>query len=340
MANAVVSKNVLERTKKELVAATKRWDKGLCYGFHTDLEGKNKRWAVTYCHAWLSDCYFTYQLTGRLGVNEDGAYKDPNYTAYETKPNAQNFLIANCHSRELATCSKEACDFLIRWVAHESPFSEFILNKDDDDNLVNGGVVVLCGPDGLNYTEAMWMFKVLRFHTEGSQAADTFMELVKAGVDGMLAIFVANYYRSVNKNKFNFTGLMGHLTTIREGDADVLAWVARKTRNDVRESYDLFKFSKNEERPKDYKILHQAKIKSFSKPVKIDDGWGKAVEVEASDKQAFIKEVLAWQDEIGKHVDIKAAQAVRFRRGVPIEIKDPPPPPMPTASTVYLDLDL
>lgn len=340
MANAVVSTKVLEKTKKDLISATKNWDKGLCYGFHTDLKGENKRWAVTYCHAWLSDCYFTYQLANRWSDKVKDAYRDPNYTAYDTKKDAENFLIANCHSRELATCSKDACDFLIRWVAHESPFSEFILNKDDDDNLVNGGVVVLCGPDGLNYTEAMWMFKVLRFHTEGSQAADTFMELVKAGVDGMLALFVANFYRTVNKNTFNFTGLMAHMTTIRENDADVLAWVARKTRKDSRESYDLFKFGKQEERPKGYKTLHTAKIKGFSKPVKMDDGWGKQIAIEGSSKENFIKEVLAWQDEIGQHIDIKAAQTVRFSRGMPIEIKDAPPPPMPTASTVYLDLDL
>ena len=169
---------VVETSKKWLKVNSADWEGGVCRGdtVYTDT-GLCVFEAHSACHSWV-----TYAF-GKACFGKGGGY----YQNWDRKyvEGARAFLTLSCHSkvRTAHNCSDEASDFLIDWIANESPFSEFVLNRDDPDSLHEGGVILLCGPGGLTLSQTMWVCKVLRFTVEGGSASETFMALVKGGVD-------------------------------------------------------------------------------------------------------------------------------------------------------------
>lgn len=316
----VISDKVLAVAKKRLIEETAKWAGGVCQGALLHMDGKDMDTRVyTACHAWVSHAFklITKPLKGDMyGYNWASDYK----------AGAKPFLVLTCHRK--GSAKQESSDRLIRWLANESPFSEFVLNRDDDESLVKGGMVLLCGPGGLNNAQALWMCKVSRFTTEGNKAADVFADLVNGGVDGMLAVYVASYIRGESKGGYTFTGLEGHSTVISGGygkdahGADVVGMMNRKLNFKPISTMTVFETPKLDNRAKALKdpVL---RIQGFTKAVAKDDGWGGKVQAAHVDAEALVANVKAWEAELQVLV-----------RGEEV------PPAMPTADTVYLEVDL
>lgn len=325
-----VSDKVLDDAKKWLVEKSKTWTTGVCLGQCVDMSGKylaGKDYGA--CHAWLRTPFSALKKT-RDKTNYDWA------TADDYAENAKPFLTMTCHSKKRSKniCSGEACDFLVLWMAKESPFSQFILNRDDDKSLTEGGVVILCGPGGVTHAQCMWICKVLRFITEGAKAADVFMTLVKGGVDPMLAVLVASYVRTMNGATFGYTGLEGHSSVFGAYEGTPAGVVyGLLTRNFEPKSVNTRTvFSK----PKNLKTGKTenpgTKIKGFCKPVTKSDGWGGMVKGDGADASELITRVLQWQAEL--------VSVLPDYDGTLPPIIQPDPPQMPNENTVYLELDL
>lgn len=317
-----VDETLLKEAGEYLRKEAKGWKHGVCSGKCIYLDDPKKGGLVyealhTACHSWVT---YSYGIAC-FGVRGFYGPWGQRYVA-----NARNFLTLTCHSRKRSKsiCSPEASDFLIRWMARESPFSRFILNRDDDETLCEGGAILLCGPDGLTLPQAMWVCKVLRFTTEGSKAADTFMTLVKGGVDPMLAVLVASHVRSVKGAVFGYTGPEGHSTVFQYGDqTDVASLVSRKL-NPVADSTSTVFSSTKKVKAEDHTPLTNpvAKIKSFCKPYSKPDGWGGYLTGEGAEGPDLVKHVLEWEREIKDCLQPES------------------PPAPPDSSTVYLDLDM
>ena len=271
-----VTKKVLDKCKKALIEHSSEWFHGVCNGLVGDiLTGETKDGRNTACHAWVSQAFRARK------ENKYGGWSMP-YTK-----GAKPFLILDCHPQpggRDTSCTKEAADFLILWMARESPFSKYVLNRDDEESLLRGGVILFCGPGGLTHTEAVWVCKVLRFKTEGGSAADVFMELVRGGVDGMLAIYVASIVRSKTGATFGYTGPEGHSTVVNSGTS-LKGFVTRKRNKDADHTSDLFGFGES----------YFTKVKGFCKPIRKADGWGGTVVGEGA--VDLIERVLEWQEQ-------------------------------------------
>jgi hypothetical protein len=314
---ADVSDKVLAVAKKKLIEMNEKWVWGMCSGTCLDLEGKEMIIPHTACHSWVG---FTYAKVRGAG---ESMYSSSWKTTYPK--NAKPFLVLSCHSkkRSKSVCSPEAMDAIILWMARESPFSEFVLNRDDDDSLLNGGIILLCGPGALTEAQSMWVCKVLRYSTEGAKALDTWLALYKGGVNPLLAVLVCSYVRTIKGTTFGYTGTEGHSAVFGEygGEPDIASLLEGKINPDARQTADVFR---NDTKAKNAKIGKQALpsvvIKGFCTPYMGDDGWGGKVEAEGAEGPEFVKRVLEWQRDN--------------------EPEAPTPPPLPTESTVYLELDL
>lgn len=329
-----VSEKVLDDCKSWLIATSKAWTAGVCKGKTVYIDGKEEGKDIamghTACHSWVTSSFGKVCLQSK---NEEYYWNDWN-TPYSA--NARNFLTLNCHSkvRSKTVCSPEATDFLVLWMAKESPFSQFVLNRDDDRSLTEGGVILLCGPDGLTLSQAVWVCKVLRFITEGAKAADTFMTLVKGGVDPMLAVLVASHVRSIKGAVFGYTGVEGHSTVFSayyyQKNAEPLLGLLTRTLNPkASNTTEVFQNPEGIKVPRLEKATD--KIKSFCKPFKKSDGWGGYVQGVGADASDLVTRVLQWQAELGQLLP-------DYDATFPPVLQ--PDPPMPDSNTVYLELDL
>lgn len=325
-----VSAEIIDQCKKWLKKESDLWTTAVCRGTTTRLD----KWQEmaqphTACHSWLTYA-FGHVYRERHGGGYWGGTLDYNNYIEGAEP----FLAMTCHSKvraKYAACTPEACDFLVRWMANESPFSEFILNRDDDKSLTEGGVILLCGPGGLNLQQAMWVFKVLRFVTEGANAPDTFMKLVQGGVDGMLAVYVASHIRSLKGATFGYTGPYGHMSVVGSGgynEADVIGMFQRNLNPTPNNTASVFIMDKDKIPPRfNVPKTYEPIVRDFCKPFQKPDGWGGFVNGEGADTTALVERTLAWQAEL--QVCLSGANP-----------KSAPVPKMPDSNTVYLDLDL
>lgn len=316
----LVSAEVLAAAKKKLNDLTAGWTAGVCNGTCLDLDGKEMIYPHTACHSWVGYAYAKVRSNGERRY--DGIWS----TDYPK--DAKPFLVLSCHSktRSEKICSAEAVDAIILWMARESPFSKFVLNRDDEDSLLNGGIILLCGPSALTQAQAMWVCKVLRYSTEGGKALDTWLTLYKGGVDPLLAVLVCSYVRTIKGATFGFTGMDGHSTVFNPYGAgpDVASLLAGKLNPKALQTSDVFQ--NGTAKAANSKIGKQsvpsAVIRSFCKPYQKDDGWGGKISGEGAEGPDFVKSVLAWQRE---NEPSGAA---------------PPTPSLPTNNTVYLELDM
>ena len=309
-----IPEDTITKSKKFLANYASTWTNGVCTGAVKYFDFKNVAEIHTACHAWVG-----YGFSA--ACFKKGIY---NYSPWNQKyhEDAQNFLTLNVMSKHRCrgVCSPEAVTFLSRWIALESPFSEYVLNRDDEESLENGHIL-LCGPDGLNLTEAMWMCKVSRLATEAGQAADVFMELVKGGVDGMLAVYIASLVTSYKGAVFGYTGVIGHSTVIDPRKTSPAAYLQRNVNKTANETPALFSYDKalpgnNITGEKAGEV-----VRGFCKPFKKPDGWGGFIQGKGADRETFIGRALEWQKEL-------TAEPVK-----PVKKK-------PTKDTVFLEMDM
>lgn len=319
-----ISEKILEETKSKLIKGAEKWDKGVCGGMVLDARnGDLLELSHTACHSWVNYAY------------NEHCFEAPRYSMkwdYPYKKDAKNLLVLNYHNNKAYATdlvTSGASDFLIMWAARESPFSEFVLNRDDTDSILKGGLILFCGPDGLRITEAMWLLKVIRFLTEGGGAANTFMHLVKGGVDPMLAIYVASYVRLVKGATFGFTGLEGHSTVIRSGGTDLVGMIQRNYNKESEDTRTLFVTNKKT-LPKGFNsakfLENNKKIEGFCKPVLKSDGWGGVIQCNSSSAEDFLKKVLEWQKEFSNILPPKEVAELSANH--------------PDNTTIFLDMDL
>lgn len=309
-----VSAQVLADAKKKLNEMTATWTSGVCWGTCLDLEGKEMITPHRTCHSWVGSAYATVR------DNSKSVFPYPWNTTYIK--DAKQFLVLSCHSKKRSQniCSAEAMDAIILWMARESPFSEFVLNRDDDDSLLNGGVILLCGPGALTQAQSMWICKVLRYSTEGAKALDTWLELYKGGVNPLLAVLVCSYVRTIKGATFGFTGIHDHSTVFRtySKEPDVASLLKGKINPNAVDTSSVF--GGNDGRLKKRNgVPASVIIKGFCKPMQKDDGWGGKIDTVVADGPEFVRRVLEWQH------DVEGTTA---------------PPAMPSKNTVFLDLDL
>jgi hypothetical protein len=313
-----VSDKVLAAAKKKLIEINEEWDSGVCSGTCLDLDGEEFVTPHTACHSWIGYAYT------KVRRSKDERWSTTSWTTTYPK-DAKPFLVLSCHSKKhsKSVCSEEAMDAIILWMARESPFSEFVLNRDDDDSLLNGGVILLCGPGALTQAQAMWICKVLRYSTEGAKALDTWLALYKGGVNPLLAVLVCSYVRTIKGATFGFTGVEGHSTVFDAyggGEPDVASLLEGTINPAATDTASVFR---TDVKAKGGKIGKQATpsvvIKGFCKPYQKDDGWGGKIIGEGADGPEFVRRVLEWQHEV---------------EGVTT------PPTPPSKDTVFLDLDL
>ena len=289
-----VSKEVLEKVKKALKTETEDWSgDGVCNGNCYALDGELIGLGHTACHSWVTHTF--HRLCGH--------YWSPQY-----KKDAKPFLTASCFSTDGIYCSEEAAQFLVLWIARESLFSEYVLNRDDTDSLLKGGLILACGPGGLTPAEAMWVLKVFRLITEGGKGPDTFMELVKGGVDPMLALFTASNIRAVSSDLYNYTGPEGHSSVFTRG-VSLKNLVMKVHDKGSTETSALFY---EDERRVDGEPLSRTVVKGFCKPFIRDDGWGGKIAGSGVSGEDLIRQCLEWQktlipdkpDLSGKFIDV------------------------------------
>jgi hypothetical protein len=323
MVDDLVSAEILKAAKSHIKELTEKWtsgelggDGGICWGACWDLKGKDLVRIHDACHSWVSNVF--RNMKECTYYDWSSGYKD----------SAKPFLTLTCHSKERVKtmCSGEAMDAIILWMARESPFSQYVLNRDDDDSLLNGGAILLCGPGGLSHTEAMWVCKVLRYGNEGGKALEAWLTLYKGGVNPLIALLVGSHTRTAKGATFGYTGQYIHSSVFADSAPDVLALLHTKLNlnaNNTGEVFHSFETAKLSSRSrKDVSTI----VQGFCQPVLKDDGWGNKVMGEGVDAPDFIEKVLAWQNDMEKRWENAS--------------KPKEPKPMPTAETIYLEVDL
>lgn len=308
-----VDKHVLDAAITELADLASTFTGGVCKGKVLDLQGKQLCDGHQYCHSWLTDAY-TF-------VSKNHRRPDfSNFSNFEYKEGASNFIVLNCVSGERSNkvCSAESRKFLVNWMAKESPFSKYILNKHDQKSLDNSGVIILCGPDGADPGEALWICKVLRFCTEGEKAAEVFQALCEGGVDPLVAVLAASYVRTVLPGAvFGYTGIHSHSTVFKHAYIDVGSLVKGEPLKQAENTSEVFQGNTSSSG----KTIYCPQVfKEFCKSFVKSDGWGGSIETDGAKKEDFIAKVLDWQKEFVKPSNL--------------------PPPPPAKDTVYLDFDV
>lgn len=292
-----ISKEVLQKAKDAFKELTPKWKSGLCYGDRMGMDGTLYGAGHTACHSWAS--------------------------WYSNDP---PLLVLNCHPRKRIKCEQESVDAYVLWLSRESPFAKYVLNSDDTESLLQGGMIIACGGKvGATKGEMLWMCKTVRYAIEGSQALDTWKTLVDAGVDPMLAICVASYVSSFVGGKFTPKPVTSHGNVFNDWGGQQFSVVNLLNREYSRATKATSAMFSD---PVANTFDGVSKFSGFCKPIKKDDGWGKMVETSAANKEIFAAEVLKWEEE------------VRTFHKIPKEGMVVQPLVMPTSSTVYLEVDL
>ena len=337
-----VSDAALAKVKKKLLSLNKNWTGGVCEGAWFELNGDvGGGEGYGACHAWVSQafmaqCFPPYKPGGYgfYGYEKKPEAKPGNKLWYNVnagynqqyRDDAKTIIIGTCHSKQRSknVCSEEAHEELILWLASkDNPLSEFVLNRDDRDSLLNAGLIILCGPGGATCAQAMWMCKVLRYAVEGAKAVDVWFKLKQGGVDPLLALLVATHVRTIKGATFGFTGPEAHSTVFsRNVKTDIPRLMQRVPNLHATCTSDVFIEQKG---AKETPLPFQ----KFLKPTKKSDGWGGTVDGVAWDQDEFVRQVLKWQEEM---------------TGKAVEIPPPPPPPVevwkPSRNTEFLELDM
>jgi len=323
-----VTGKVLAKAKARLVDMGKNWKVGVTKGIAWDMEGSAIGGnGYTACHAWLTHMFNAHCWGKRLVYN---SHSEPPY-----KKDAINFLTLSCHSkvRSKGICSVEAHEAIILWMASEDcPFHQHIINRDDKESLLNGGVIILCGPDGATCAQAMWMCKVLRYAVEGSQALDTWLTLKEAGMDAILALLVATSVRTVTGARFGYTGPEGH-STVFSRDQDLPyqpeALLLRRINQGASQTADVFC-------RKGFEKTTKTPFMGFCKSVPVDDGWGGKISTQAATKAEFIRQAMAWEAELRLKL---VKKGIDEERAV-VRKKKPKRPVKPARDAVFLEVDM
>ncbi len=338
-----IDTKVLDKIKADLTNLTETSFQGVCNGFTSTLDGKQTR-GHTACHSWISNVFYPMTET------PPGSYSYSYKWDAPLKKDAKDFLVASCHSPENSNASKEATGAAILWLASDdSPFGQWVVNRDDPEHLKNSGLIVLCGPNGASHVQVMWMCKFLRYATEGAKSLDTWHTLYKAGVNPILAALVATYIGDKSASKFISAPVYAHCEVfgasgMRNTEPNLKNVMDFTFNPDAADTFSLFsgkpeKIGKKGAAEAGPFKFDKSKITDMTKTMVADDGWGGKITSNGVSADDLVKNVLAWQEELGGWIPGARFQSrTEFQAEFAMDAQEVLP--LPTATTVYLDLDL
>lgn len=300
---------VLSKCKEILVEESATWKEKVTRGYTLSLDGKEIAGrGYSACHAWVHHTY------AERCFENSGARYGSYAQAYKEK--YENFLTLTCHSkvRSKGICSVEAHEAIILWMASdECPFHQFVLNRDDEESLLNGGLIILCGPDGATLAQTMWMCKVLRYGVEASNALDTWLVLKKGGVNPLLALYVASQIRTLKGAEFGYTGFETHSTVFSDYGFNPKGLLTGEAHPQATSTAEVFGATTE--------AKASTVVKGFCAPYKKSDGWGGYVTGSGATADDLVKKVLEWQQSLEESFKPKRNKA-------------------PSKDAVFLELDL
>jgi hypothetical protein len=154
------------------------------------------------------------------------------------------------------------------------------------------------------------------------------MTLVKGGVDGMLAVYISQYVRTLKGAVFGYTGLCQHMTVLSL-ETSVVGMMQRNLNPRATTTANVFKaIEKSVPRNFVEDRNPRVKIEGFCKPFKKPDGWGGFTTGVGADETTFIAHALEWQTQLS--VCLPGA----------VEPVQEAPPQMPDSNTIFLAVDL
>lgn len=284
-----IAEEAYDKCLKALEKANENWHAGISWGAVRSTKGNDVGIAASSaCHAWVNAAY--RQLMG--GVDGRAVRKG-----------ASNFIIANCYKPAMRTCSVEAAEAFVMWLATKSPFVQYILNREDEDSLKNQGVILYCGPDGLCHTECLWVCKSMRYAIESGQAMDAWYAAYKGGVHPMIALAAAQHFRQIQQTPKGkvfkyFEAQITHNSVFYYLDKKhVPELLASKPFKFSAAAATLFTDNGKYKRNNDYGA-YESELKDFlatNKSFSFDDGWGGKIKVNGVPEEELVKMLLEFQ---------------------------------------------
>lgn len=115
-------------------------------------------------------------------------------------------IVVNAHQKKWQNVNK---DFLL-WVVKEAPFNHGIINRDNDEQLLNHAAAYdtkIIGQGG-----TLWQCKAMRHFTEDSYKLKTWSDLREEGLNGLQAFIGADILNSAGGPQYyaSHTGLFGY----------------------------------------------------------------------------------------------------------------------------------
>ena len=281
-----ISKNLRESATEKLYKAKKEWlrspqqrNGNICWGSILNLDGEEPVRIYSECHRWVTDAF------NRIcGVS----------WAYSFKSKEERFLTLTCtpKGQKNVSCSDGAIDALILWIARDSPFSKYVVNRKDTDSLLSGGIVLACGHNGLTAAQAMWVCKVIRYAIEADKALDVWFDLYSKGINPLFALAVCTFVKTIKGATFGLSPRDSHSAVF----------------GDTIDPADLFRgepcgyamdtscvFGSR------FSVSLKLSLEAFCKPAPISDGWGGFTPSRGEvSKQEFYEKILNWENELTK----------------------------------------
>lgn len=196
-------------------------------------------------------------------------------------PGKENIFVVNAHKPKWA---KENKDFLL-WVAQEAPFSHGLLNRNEEEEILNHASVIDTGIIGVG--GALWLCKAFRHFEEDTHKPGIWSKLRNEGLNGLQAFIGCDILTAQGSPQF----YNSHVSLF-----------CYQSPQKIRKFYDEFKkiekiTSQNANRGGyDFDARGNKNWGSLAgKKVKIPDGWGGYTEIT---KPCDVKEYVAILKEI------------------------------------------
>jgi hypothetical protein len=190
----------------------------------------------------------------------------------------KDVIVINAHK---ASWQKKHREYLL-WCCKEAPFTHGVLNRDNDDELLNHACVMDTRDIGRG--GALWLCKAVRHFTEDAHVINTWEKLREHGLNGLQAFIGADILNEEGTPKphTTHTGLYGYTDP-----AGLRKWYDEIRRKKCIREYNVAESGQ-------YGAARWGSLKG--KKVKKPDGWGgfleKFVPCEAKEYAAQLKEIF------------------------------------------------
>lgn len=233
------------------------------------LEGYPAKWTHGVA-CWLSVSKETGKLRGTYGIS--GAACHNGVTGSSPKS-----YIINVHK---PAYQGKYPDFT-KWVCRESPFAHGIVNKDNEEQILNQGIII--DGDAVGRGGVLWLCKALRYTVEDTFRIKMWQQFIDGGLDGLQAFIGCSILTSTG----GVQTLATHCGLFRyDHPNNIYAFYQELLKEKKRDNDDATRPAKYSNwSGQDWGTL---KFKKVKKP----DGWGGFIEKEEpADPEEFINKL-------------------------------------------------